>query len=338
MVSRVGSYIQSLGIISRNSDIQAQMSSLQQQVATGVKHQTFKEYGSETARIQRFRTELDQTEGFLRNIELGETVIKQMDQSMEEAEAQMENVLSAINLLPAQASELDIQSVKTVATAAQKILVEIMNSNDGNKFLFSGSDTANPPMENFDRAEEEIKFQLTNWLDGTNGVDTMLNNLNGLTDSQLGYSLGVQNAGGVQFRTDEFQEADYTIKANDEGFQKMLIGLTALSNITFPDETTDVATKEDFYTTLDGFYGMIGDGVDEIRSARASLSTAALTMGDAKERHTLAQATFLTNRDKLESVDVQDAVVRFQTLETQLEASYRTTAVLSEMSLARILR
>ena len=338
MVSRVGTYIQSLGVISRNANIQSQMATLQEQIASGVKHQTFKEYGSEASRIQRFRAELDKVDGFLRNIDLGETIIKQMDQSMEEAEAQMENVLSAINLLPAQASELDFDSVKTIANAAQKIMVEIMNANDGNKFLFAGSDTANPPMENFDKAEEEIKYQLTNWLDGTNGTQTMMDNMDGLTDSQLGYSLGVQSAGGVQFRTDESQEADYTVKANGEGFKKMLIGLTALGNLKFPEDGVDDATNADFYEAVDGFYRMINDGVDEIRRARSSLSTAALTLGDAKERHTISKAAFLTNRDLIESTDLNDAVIRFQTLETQLQASYQTTAVLNEMSLARILR
>lgn len=338
MVSRVGTYIQSLGVISRNSDIQSQMVTLQKQISSGVQFQTFKEYGSDAARIQRFRSELAQIDGFLRNIDLGETVIKQMDQSMEEAEAQMENVLAAINLLPAQAGELDFTSVKTIATAAQRVLVEIMNTNDGNKFLFAGSDSANPPLENFDRAEEEVKFQLANWLDGTNGSTTMINNLNALTDSQLGYSLGVQSAGGVQFRTDEFQEADYTIKANDDGFKKMLVGLTALSNLEFPEEGVDAATKTDFYGVVDGFYQMINQGVVEIRESRASLSTAALTLGDAKDRYTIAKQAFLTNRDQVESTDLQDAVVRFQTLETQLQASFQTTAVLNEMSLARLIR
>lgn len=338
MVSRIGTYTQSLSIISRNSNLQSQMQQLQQQVATGVKHQSFKDYGADASRIQRFRAELSQIEGFQRNIDLGETIIKQMDQSMAEAQAQLDNVLSAINLTPAQASELDIESLKTIATAAKKITVEIMNTSDGNKFLFAGSDSANPPMENFDKAEEEIKFQLTNWLDGTNSTTALFNNIDGLTDSQLGYSLGVQNAGGVQFRTDEFQEADYTVKANSDGMKNMMVALTALSNLKFPEEGVDVASRSDFYEALDGFAGIINEGMDDMRSLRASLSTASLTLGDAKERHGIAKAAFLTNRDALESVDVQDAVVRFQTLETQLDASYRTTAILSEMSLARILR
>ena len=179
---------------------------------------------------------------------------------------------------------------------------------------------------------------MTNWLNGTNGSDTLLTNIGSLTDSQLGFSLGVQSSDNVQFRTDEFQEADFTVKANDQGFKDMLVGLTALSNIKFPEEGVDLATRPDFYQVLDGLSGMLNDGMDAIREARASLSTASLTLGDAKERHLLAQSAFLTNRDKIESVDIEDAVVRFQTLQTQLEASYQTTAILSEMSLARVLR
>ena len=338
MVARVGTLIQSLTIISRNSSVTSQMDQLQRQISTGVKYQNFKDYGVETARIQRFRSGLDQVEGFLRNIDLGETIVKQMDLSMEEAEAQMENLLSAINLTPAQASELDISDLKTIATAAKKILVEIMNTNDGSRYLFAGSDTANPPLENFDRAEQEIQFQITNWLNATNDSDTFLDNIGTLTDSQLGFSLGVQSADKVQFRTDEFQEADFTVKANDQGFKDMLVGLTALSNIKFPEDGVDLASKEDFYQVLDGIAGLLNDGMDAIREARASLSTASLTLGDAKERHLLAQSAFITNRDRIESVELEDAVVRFQTLQTQLEASYQTTAILSEMSLARILR
>ena len=84
MVARVGTLIQSLTTIARNSAVTSQMDQLQRQISTGVKYQNFKDYGVETSRIQRFRAGLDQVEGFLRNIDLGETIIKQMDLSMEE--------------------------------------------------------------------------------------------------------------------------------------------------------------------------------------------------------------------------------------------------------------
>lgn len=337
-MSRIATYTQSLDIISRNTRIQEQLKNYQLQISTGVKYQNYKGYGVDSLRIQRYRNELGQIESFQRNIDIAQTRINQMDKSLEQVDDQVNHVLNSIRLAPIESSEFDLTSLRTIASAAREIVKEIINTKEGDTYLFAGTANNTAPLQNPDVSVGEIDNQMNLWLDGTNDTETFLSNLNSLTDSQLGYSTGVQTAGKIFVRADENLEVDYTVRANDESFKKVFVGLTVLSQMEFPEEGVDVASQDDFYDVINSIAATIKEGVDETRNARSMLSAATLLIGDASERHGLNEQTLLTNRDAIESANVEDAVIRFQALQTQLQATFQTTAILNELSLARILR
>jgi flagellar hook-associated protein 3 FlgL len=158
-----------------------------------------------------------------------------------------------------------------------------------------------------------------------------------MTDSQSGYSSTLQSAKNVYARADDHFEIDYTVKANSDGFKKVVNGLRALSMIQFPNETTDVPTKDDFYDALNSIYASIQSGVDGLRADSAKISSAAQALDTVKTNHENDTQSLQRVLESTESADTTDAIVRFQTLQTQLQASYQVTAVLSQLSLARVL-
>ena len=122
MVVNISTLGQQVGIISRVKDIQSQMSENQTQITTGVKHQTFAEYGADGLSIQRYRSSLLDIQNYLFNIDNASTNIQQMNAAMSENIEQAGNVLQAISVQLAQGSDFDVDAVKTAANTALQIV------------------------------------------------------------------------------------------------------------------------------------------------------------------------------------------------------------------------
>lgn len=337
----MGTNISTLGqqtsLIARLKEIQSQMSAYQQQVSTGLKHQTFKEYGADSLRIQRYRTDMLSIDGYIYNIDIAKNNIEQMNAAIDESVTQAGNVLTGISVQLARGSEFDLENIKSAAATALQVIQANMNAKVGDRYLFAGTDVSNPPYDGANTAISGVQARISDWLDGTTNTAAFLTGLDGMTDSQLGFSTTLQSAKNVFARVDDTFEVDYTVFANDPGFQKVVEGLTALSQMEFPTEGTDIPTKDEFYEVLNALYQTVQAGVSGLRDSSAKVASAAQAMQSVRDNHQNDKQNLQQVLEKTESADVTDAVLKFQTLQTQLEASFQTTAILSQLSLARIL-
>jgi len=337
MATSISTLGQTIGIINRNKTIQNQMSQFQNQIATGVKYQTFKEYGADSLRIQRYRSDLNDITGFLYNINIAQTNIKQMDSALSETEEQAGNVLSAINIQLTKGSDFNLESIKGAASAALQIVQANMNVKIGDRYLFAGSDVSNQPYTGAATATSNMQTQVTNWLAGTTTADQFTTNVESMTDSQLGYSTTLGSAKNVYARADTDLEVDYTVKASDQGYKDVVAGLNVLANLKIPTEGTDAATKDDFYKILDNVYKFIQGGVEGLRDSSAKVASAAGTLNTMATNHTNDQQNLQKVMESTEATDVTEAAVKFQALQNQMESSYRVTAIISQLNLARFL-
>ncbi len=337
MANRISNMGQNLQNINRMKNIQVQMAQYQQQISTGVKHDRFMNYGADTLYIQRYRTELTKIDGYMYNINNAQSNIEQVMNSLDEINKQAGNVLSAISIQLPKGDEYDLKSIAAVAETTLQILQSNINSKIGERYLFSGSATDSKPYENPASGEANIQALSADWLNGTLTNDQFMASMNGLTDSQLGFSLGVQSAKGVYARIDDSLEVEYTSLANSGGIKDVMTGLIALTKLKQPDETTDMATKDDFFKLVDQVYKQIQGGVEKIRQNSADISAASVTINTMKTQHTQDKQNFLKTMENVESVDTAEAVVKFQALQTQLQASFQVTAMISQLSLANVL-
>lgn len=333
---RVSTYGFSLHMISKNASLQKQMVNLQQQIATGVKSQDLKGYGIDSLRLQNARVDTKSIDAYIHNIEVSTIRIKQMTLNVQEIQKQTDSVIDALTILPTE-GDIDLSNVKSLAVNARDVLVHLMNDKNGEDYLFAGSDTKSQPFNNATNLSMRTQAQVDAFMDGTITVDEFLANINNYTDSQVGYNLGVQNSTSVSVRADDNFEIDYTVKANDTGFKEILMGLTVLSQLDLPDPNNDVAGRDDFFKALNTIQSRLQTGVNELRKAEIKLASAEASIGQKLENHKEDKNFLGSMIEKIQYVDPAEAVVKFQALQTQLEAAFQTTAIISSLSLARML-
>lgn len=337
MATNISTLGQQMGIITRVKEMQSQMSRYQQQVSTGIKYQNYKDYGADAMRIQRYRSDLINVEGYVYNIDSAQVNIEQMTTSISESITQAGNILSAISIELAKGNEFNLDSIKGAAKTALQLVEANMNSRVGERFLFSGGDVSNKPYNGASVATAGIQQRIEDWLDGTANTADFLTGIEGMTDSQSGYSTTLQSAKKIYARADDSFEVDYTVFANSSGFKDVMNGLRAIAELEFPTEGIDVPTKDEFYDVLDALYRKVQAGVDGLRADSTKLASASQALDDTKQNHNNDKQNLQRVLESTEAADVTDAVIRFQMLQTQLDASYRVTAILGELSLARLL-
>ena len=336
MDSSISTYGFSMDMISQNSRLQKQMTDLQRQISSGVKSKDYKGYNIDSLRLQNARIELKSIEKYQYNIDTGGSKIRQMLIGVNEIEAQTDTVLDSIALLPEE-GDVDISNLKKLTENTLDIVKDILNTKLGDDYIFSGSDIKSAPLENPDNLVDRVQTQVTAWLDGTIDADTFLDNIGGYTDSQIGYSLGVQSSSTVAVRADDNFEVDYTVKASDAAYRDIIMGLTAITEIEFPDDTVDLAERDDFYKIINTLYDRVRGGIDSLRDDQIKLSSAEAAIGRKSEAHKDENAFLVTTVENIQSIDPAETIVRFQSLQTSLEASYQATSIISSLSLARLL-
>jgi len=334
MPNSISTLGQQLSLVNRVKSMQMQMSQYQQQISTGVKYQNFKEYGADAMRIQRYRADLVDLKGFMYNIDIASINIEQMDAAIQETIEQAGNVLSAINTQLSQGSDYDLDSIKNAAKTALQLVQANMNSKIGDRYLFAGTDVSNQPYTGAAIATTNLQARISDWLDGTTTTENLMPGIKGMTDSQLGYSGTLSSAKRVYANADVGFEVDYTVFANDEGFKKVVAGLNALANMEEPVDGVDAPTKAQFHEVIDALYKYVQEGVEGLRSAASQISSASGTLGTVKKNHENDQQSALKLLEKTEGTDVTEAAIRFQALQNQLDASYRVTAIMSQLTLS----
>lgn len=336
MDGRISTYGFALDMISKNSRLQKQLTSIQEQIATGVKSPTLAGYGVDNLRLQNSRISISSIDTYIFNIESAASRIKQMSLGVDEIDKQADIVLSAVSILP-QEGDIDISNMKTLANNAKDIIENIINQDIGGSYLFSGSDIRNKPIPDTSSLTTRLQTQISLWLDGTNDADAFMANVNGLTDSQVGYSLGLQSSTTVAVRADDNFEVDYTVKANENGMKDILVGLIALSEMEVPDADTDLATRKSMFDIITSLYKKVQGGVDQLRGAQIKLAAADGSIGRKLDQHQTDKGYLQTTIENIQAIDPAEAVVRFQSLQTNLEAAFQATSIISSLSLARLL-
>lgn len=316
--------------------IQNQMAEAQRQLATGVKETTFKGYGIQSLMIQEYRAELEKADRYIDNINKTETQIRQMDNALSELMAQL-NIVTGQATIDPQEGEPDITGMQRLARNAREIMIDLMNTQIADRYLFAGSDVSNKPYETTANLDARISQELTDWKDQTNTAEEFLTNLDNITQSQAGFSLSIQSAGNIRARADDNFEVDYTVKANGQGFQDVIKALSVFIQLDTPDPDVDLATREQYYEIENTLTTNIIRSIDEMRENSSKIATAAQAIDRARQDHIDQRAQLLKLMEATESADAAEAATKFQSLSTQLQTSFQATSIVQQLNLANFL-
>jgi flagellar hook-associated protein 3 FlgL len=335
-INKISTYQLNQTSLSASLRIQNQMAEAQTQLATGTQQTKFSGYGIESLMIQEYRADLESRQGYIDNINVVETQINQMNRGLEQLFDQLEIIIGQASIDP-QEGEPDTRAMQTLANNVREIMIDTLNSKVGDRYLFAGADVTNAPFESITDLDTRVSQELSDWLDQTNTATDFLNNLEGITESQQGYSLTIQSATNIRARVADNYEVDYTVKANQEPLQDILKALTVFTQLELPNPDTDLATREQYYEIQNAATSDIVNGISALRDSTLKLSNAAQAIDAQRNTHIAERAQLLQLMEDTESIDAAATITRFQSLSVQLEASYQATSIIQNLSLARFL-
>lgn len=371
-VSTLGQYLDQ---ISRLKTQQQALGDLSLQISSGKKTQKLSGLGADIMRTTRARVGVNNLNVYNDNITNGLRRINLMNISIDEIKAQTESITGALTLAVQEGDYPDFEATQDLAKKVLDFIVNLVNQTDGERYLFGGSDISQPPLGGnslFQSALGEFipdSSDLTNpplvasgmigdWGDGTITTAQFIASYQGTSDTVLGFSNALTNntAGKTTVRVSDTSEFDYTTLANKTSMKDIVMALNVLVNMP-PVEYAPGALNDPTATTLaadsppfppeekqENFFAVINDlnvtlnkAVDALTQEQFKLSQVQAQITLIKTSHTDQINTYKDIIEEVEDADITEASVRLTQLQTQLQASFSVTALLSQLTLANYL-
>ena len=134
-------------------------------------------------------------------------------------------------------------------------------------------------------------------------------------------------------RIDASISVSYGLRANEQGIRWLVQNVAALAAISFSQSDPNAAARsaaldQRVATALD-----VPAGTQEIEDIEAELAGAQTTLLAAADRHIQTESMLADMLQQIEGVSNEDVAARILALQTRLQASLQTTAMLYQTSL-----
>jgi flagellin-like hook-associated protein FlgL len=144
----------------------------------------------------------------------------------------------------------------------------------------------------------------------------------------------------VTARVGEGTTVGYGVQANESGFLNLIQTLAAVAVQDFPD--SDPTSEERYTSMMSRNASRLADTKDNqpgsLAAITVELGLAQSTTGSIAERHTAHSAQLGNMLEQIEAAPTETIAMEILALKTRLEASYQTTALLSQLSLVNYMR
>ncbi|HTB44073.1 MAG TPA: flagellin [Acetobacteraceae bacterium] len=350
-------YGQMASLISDSATVKQNLDLLTTQISTGLVSNTYAGLGSGTAVSLNLNPQIAALQTWQNNINQAASSMQVTQTAMTQIQQIASNFLAETgNLEGADASEVD-----SVAAAAQQALVQVaglLDTQDGNTYVFAGQDTTNPPVPDPDSIlSSQFYTQIAAQVGqlGTQGATATTtntlaiagSNAPGLTpfSAYLSQPAGVAQAPAIEIGQGQTASVGLLASANsavtstgvpatstgsymrDLMLSLATIGSLSSSQVSDSGYTTLVQSTN---TTLTGAISAMAEDVGVLGNTQTNLTTDQTTMADT--------ATALTTQvGDVQDVDVAQAMSNLSLVQTQLQGSYQVIAAMSGLSLAKYL-
>lgn len=144
----------------------------------------------------------------------------------------------------------------------------------------------------------------------------------------------------VTARVGEGTTVGYGVQANEAGFINLIQTLAAVAVQDFPD--SDPTSEKRYSSMMSRNAARLADTKDNqpgsLAAITVELGLAQSTAGAIAERHTAHSAQLGNMLEQIEAAPTETIAMEILALKTRLEASYQTTALLSQLSLVNYMR
>lgn len=365
---------QALDQIERLKSQQITLDNFSTQIATGKKSQKFAGLGADVLKSQRARADFKELDQYTTNIKNADRRIELMIGSLQQIASQANTLLAGITSAPQGGDYPDFETTKELATDVYDYIIDLLNTQDGDRYLFAGSDSSIRPIDDgglfdtflgtyrLDDADlitplEQSGF-IGDWGAGTITTDEFIDAYRNTNENILGYSdaLSSGTTGQVRVRVDENSDFDYTTLANESGLKDLVIALGVIKNLPPPEyapgalntptpPNTALETppfppaekQENFYAVINDLGSMIANAVDDIQRHEYRLSLTQAQTQVIEEQYVYQQNALQTVIAEAEDIDLTETVAKIQQVQVGLEASFSVTALISDLTLVNFL-
>lgn len=136
---------------------------------------------------------------------------------------------------------------------------------------------------------------------------------------------------------DSAQAVSYGVRANEDALRTTVQYLAVASAITFSSTDPHALARYQALTPRVSSGLSMETSPQSVESIRIEISAASTAASSAKSRHTDSQSMIRNLLADIEDVDPNEVAVYMLAMKTNLEASYQTTSMLSQLSLLRYL-
>lgn len=335
MVNSISTAGQNLTRLNRLTDLRLQLDQLERQIVTGKKTDSFSGLGADSQRVQALRADENELQSFISGGNRALTRTQLMTNSMDNIDAAARDVIAMFQL-QVKEGEVELDDINRVAGDRLDIMHDLMNTNSEGRYLFAGTDIATPPVSSPANLDSTIEGLVDDWMDGTLTTDQFLADVQALNNGQLGYAPTLESAGGVSARIDETIEIDYTVKADDTGMRGIMIGTALAKHLRSPGPG-DVISEDDFFQVFNEIPKIVASGRESLEQDRFDVGTAYEIINRTVEQHKVDSSTLSGIVDNLENVDMSEVIIKLQTLENQLTASFETANIVQNMTIVNFL-
>ena len=334
-INGVSSLATSNAQIGRLKDLSATLADLERQVATSKKTDTLAGLGSDASTVQNLRINKNALDTYNANIDTATNRINLMSSTMTTISDQARQLISSIQS-QVRGGNVDIATISQQAKEILSFVSDAANVQIDGRYVFAGSDTTSPPVSDQSSINTNMQQQVSDWLNGTITTDQLGSNVDALSTTQLGINPGQSAAGAVTVRADSTTEINYTVKANNSGMQDIMRALGLAANLTSPG-AGDTPNLTDLDNVLSKITDIAQKGADALDTSNAQLGSKYTLLNSIQTNNSTDANTFESIYSDKENADTTEAVAKIQSLQTQLQASYQVTSIVSQLSLVNFI-
>lgn len=318
----------------RLATLRQQMDDLSRQVTTGQIADTYSGLGTNADPLINLNAQQPLLETYQDNIGTVSNTMTMMNDALTQISGVGNQLVTAIQT-QLQNSSTNYVSVQQLAQEGLQTVESMINQNNNGQYLFAGSDGSNPPFVDNSTLNSNFTNQINSWL-ATGDTTGLISAVNGFSATSLGLSPSLATSGDVTTQIGDNQTVDYTINADQPGFQNIIRALTLVANTPYPS-SSDVATPADFQTVINTALTTAQQGVQQINNTATTLAGKFEQVNAAKTNNTTDLSLVQNQISTLSSADTTTAISEMQALQTQLTASYQVTNMVSQLSLVNYL-
>lgn len=309
-MSRVGTLAENTQIIGYLQQSKATAEQLQQQITTGLKSTNFSGIAPQAAQLVDLADQQAKQQAYIDTINTVSTRLQVMGLSI----GSVENLATQfVGNLPADAYNTQGETIQQQAKQVLDQVAGYLNTQDGSNYVFSGNDTAIPPVN-------------MGGLPNPGSLTT-----NAASAPPNGYYQG--DNGIAQATVDNNVTLSYGVTASNPAFEQFIRVLNFLANSPpfNASSPTDVAN-------VNQASQMLNQVVGELQTLQGTNALQQGQLSNQLSNHKNALSLAQGNIADITKVDPASAITQLDTLQTQLQASYQTIGILQQLSLVNYIK